>query len=307
MMNYESRACCICGPVSARSAIQASVPAEALSLTQLTDQWNGFFKDKETGRSFFSYQRCTQCGLLFCPTYFNAEQLKHLYENMPDNTANVDLNALQKTQYGYFKQLLPHIKQLKGDYFEMGPDIGLFTQHVLQQNRFEKIWLAEPNQAVWPQLQTLMQTTPFQLFSDVLAEDPIANDSLGAAVMIHVLDHMLDPVAILEYLYNKMQRGGMLLIVTHDESSLLARILRHGWPAYCLQHPQLFRPQSITNLLEKSGFKLVEIQKTYNHFPVGYLLNHLVWALGLKKKIFPDWMRMQIPLKLGNILTLAIK
>lgn len=308
MMNYEKRACCICGTETAGSrGINTILPAEDLEFVQLKDQWNGFFKDADCERSFFSYIRCVACGLLYCPKYFYADQLANLYQNMPDNTATVDLSSLRKTQHGYFKALLSHLEKLQGDYFEMGPDIGLFTEYVVKKNQFNKIWLAEPNRTVWPQLEQLLEGQSSHLFSDLLEEDPIPNSVLGVAVMIHVLDHVLDPVQMLTHLHSKMQDNGLLVIVTHDESSLLASVLKQKWPAYCLQHPQLYQPKSITHLLNKSGFKVLDIQKTYNHFPLGYLLNHLVWALGFKKKVFPDWTRLQLPLKLGNIITIAAK
>lgn len=306
-MNYAKRTCCICGPEAATQGIQPSSPAEGMAFSHLKAQWNGFFQDTDHDRSFFSYLRCISCGLLYCPQYFSAEQLESLYQNMPDNTAAVDLSSLRKTQYGYFQALRPYLEKLQGDYFEMGPDIGLFTECVLKTHTFNKVWLAEPNQIVWPQLTHLLEGQSAHLFSDLMAEDPIPDAVLGAAVMIHVLDHVLDPVKILSHLHRKMQDNGVLVIVTHDESSLLASILKHKWPAYCLQHPQLYQPKSITQLLQKSGFKVLDIQKTYNHFPLGYLLNHLVWALGIKRKLFPDWTTLQLPLKLGNIITIATK
>lgn len=305
---FEKRICCICGPESAQTpGIEALLPAELLSFEQLKDQWSGFFKDATMSRSFFSYLRCDQCGLLFCPSFFSDAQLSSLYANMVDNTADVDVNSLKKTQRGYFQSLTSFLPQLKGDYFEMGPDIGLFTANVKQTEIFDKFWLAEPNKAVWTRLQETMGTQPHALFSDLLVENPIPENTLGAAVMIHVLDHLLDPLQALKHLYGKMNQSGHLLIVTHDESSLLATILKHRWPAYCLQHPQLYRPSSITNLLEKAGFEVLKIQKSYNHFPLGYLLNHLCWALGFKKKIFPDFNALQLPLKLGNMITIAKK
>jgi hypothetical protein len=308
MMDYETRGCCICGPSTpVEFGVDAQIPAETLGLEQLQNQWNGFFKDAKAGRSFFSYQRCRQCDLLFCPSYFYPAQLSHLYANMPDNTANVDLSSLEKTQYGYFKTLVPYLDQLQGDYFEMGPDIGLFTQHAIQSKIFDKYWLAEPNKAVWPQLKQVCGTQAHSLFSDMLLEDPIPNPTIAVAVMIHVLDHVLNPVQVLQHLHAKMREGAMVLIVTHDESSLLAKLLKHRWPAYCLQHPQLYRPTSMTQLLNKAGFEVLDIQKTYNHFPLGYLFNHLFWALGIKKQLFPPLNAIQLPLKLGNMITIAKK
>ena len=305
-MTYIKRNCCICGPKTLASpCIASEKPAELLSFENLKEQWSGFFKD--TVRSFFSYQRCKQCALLFCPTFFSDAQLSSLYENMKDNTADVAYASLQKTQYGYFKTLAPYLPALNGDYFEMGPDIGLFTQNVARERVFNKFWLAEPNKAVWGQLKKNIGNQDHLLFSDLLVENPIPTNTLGAAVMIHVLDHLLDPLLVLDHMHSKMQQYGILLIVTHDESSWLSKLLKHRWPAYCLQHPQLYQPKSMRQLLNKANFEVLDIQKTYNHFPLGYLLNHLCWALGFKKKIFPDFNALQLPLKLGNMITIAKK
>jgi hypothetical protein len=150
-----------------------------------------------------------------------------------------------------------------------------------------------------------MKDHPCTLFSDLLTEDPVPDKALKTAVIIHVLDHLLDPLKTLHHLRKKMKEGAVLLIVTHDYSSLLSRILRHRWPAYCLQHPQLFNAASMKLILSKSGFETVAVKKSFNYFPPGYLLKHLLWALGAKKVKIPDLSALSFPLRLGNIITIA--
>ncbi len=305
-MEYINRSCFICEYKSFKgSEVCAPLPAELLSFDQLKAQWNGFFNDEVKTKAFFSYHRCSNCQVLFCPTFFSGEQLSSLYENMADNTANVELQLLKKTQRGYFQCLNKHLQAVGGDYFEMGPDIGLFTENVRDAKKFDHFWLAEPNKAVWTTLKEKLNTQPHYIFSDLLIDDPITTNTVGAAVMIHVLDHLLDPLETLCHLRSKMKKNAILLTVTHDESSLLAKALNHRWPAYCLQHPQLYNPTSINYLLKKAGFNVLEIKKSYNHFPLGYLLNHLLWAAGIRKMTFPSMNSLQIPLKLGNIITVA--
>jgi hypothetical protein len=108
----------------------------------------------------------------------------------------------------------------------------------------------------------------------------------------------------LRVLGSKLTKKAVLILVTHDESSLLAKLTAARWPAYCLQHPQLFRRASITALLGHAGFDVLSVGKSYNHFPVPYLMKHLLWAFGVRMDVNYG-NRFQLPLRLGNILTAA--
>jgi hypothetical protein len=133
----------------------------------------------------------------------------------------------------------------------------------------------------------------------------IPDQCAGAAVMIQVLDHLLDPVATLIELRAKLLPHAKLLIVTHNEQSLLRKMVGWRWPAFCLQHPQIYNPNSISKLLEKAGFRVNSINKTKNFFEFSFLLKHLLWAFGIKVKSVPSIFNFTIGLKLGNIATVA--
>ncbi|WP_223146676.1 class I SAM-dependent methyltransferase [Methylomonas albis] len=274
-------------------------PAQSIDLDDLQSHWNGFFKEKV----IFSYSRCARCNLLYCPSFFSSGQLEALYEQMPDNTAGVPLEALEKTQKGYF-DILKNFSFEKGGYLETGPDIGLFTKNIISDPAFDQFWLFEPNRAVWPTLNRLADSNRLHLSAEMFGFSEVPDTSISVAVMIHVLDHLLNPVEILKKLRIKMAPGAVLAVVTHDESSLLAKITGNGWPAFCLQHPQLYNPSTVETLMKEAGFKVVRVQRTVNYFPVTYLFKHLLWAFGFKINL-PGWDGLQIPLKLGNILTIA--
>ena len=301
---HTRRPCPACGDDPPRpEVVRSSSPeADSLSFEELRPYWYGFFQEK----AFFSYIRCRQCGLLFCRRYFSEAQLVELYSRMPDNTAGLPARALRKTQKGYF-QALRRSSTLQGHYLEIGPDIGLFTRFCAGEGDFEFFWLLEPNRSVHEELKRVLVGKKHCLSDDMFDYSLIPDHRISTAVLIHVLDHLIDPRSALMEIRRKMAGRGVLLLVTHDESSLLARVLGSRWPAYCLQHPQLFSPFSLTALLTKTGYKILEIRKSYNHFPFLYLLKHLLWAAGLKKIPIPLGHRFSIPLKLGNIITVARK
>jgi hypothetical protein len=133
----------------------------------------------------------------------------------------------------------------------------------------------------------------------------VPDGAASVAVMIHVLDHLLDPVATLRDLRQKLRPDARLLIVTHDESSLLRRLFGWRWPAFCLQHPQIYSPFSMKRVLEAAGYTVIEQSKTVNYFRADFLAKHLFWALGVKVKNIPFLGGMTLGLKLGNMLTIA--
>lgn len=298
---FLHRICPVCATTApVQAEIRSEVTAETLDYAALVPCWNGFFKDKV----FFSYVRCDGCGLLYAPTFFNDTQLQELYGQMPPNMAEVPMDALRKTQRGYF-EALKSCSDLDGGFIEVGPDIGLFTENCVREGKYNEYWLFEPNRDVLPALSSIVEGHKYHVIHDMFGFSHVPDHSASAAVMIHVLDHLLDPVTTLRELRQKLSPGAKLLLVTHDESSLLRRVVGWRWPAFCLQHPQIYNPASMRKLLEAAGFEVLQRRKTVNFFEVGFLLKHLLWAFGMKVKSVPKFGRMTVGLKLGNMLTVA--
>lgn len=299
--SYLHRDCPIC-QANTKTAIEVSSHqrAENLSYDSLVPYWNGFFKEK----IFFSYARCSECALLFAPIFYRLEQLEALYGQMPPNMDLVPMAALIKTQKEYFERL-KKFSPLKNGYIEIGPDIGIFTENCSRAGSFDNYWLCEPNKEVANALAKSVGNNRFTIIEDMFGFNQIPNQSAGAAVMIQVLDHLLDPVTTLSELREKLLPDAKLLIVTHNEQSLLRKIVGWRWPAFCLQHPQIYNPNSITKLLEKAGYKVNSIEKTRNYFEFSFLIKHLFWAFGIKVKKIPSIFNFTIGLKLGNIVTVA--
>jgi hypothetical protein len=298
---YHHRCCPCCGSKPpARPEIATPVEAAKLSFKELIPQWNGFFKEK----SIFAYTRCSTCGLLYAPEFFDNDQLSSLYAQMPPNMDEVPLSALKATQRGYFEALKRH-SSLTGGFMEMGPDIGLFTENCVREGDFSKYWLLEPNRTVEEALALVVKDKPYHIIQDLHGFSQVPERSATVAVMIHVLDHLLDPVPMLQRLRKTLTPDATLLIVTHNESSLLRRVTGSRWPAFCLQHPQIYNPQSIRKVLDAAGFDVLEVRKTVNYFEVRFLVKHLLWTIGWRTHRVPSFGHAVVGLKLGNMLTVA--
>lgn len=299
--SYLHRNCPICGTAPpSKPEIASSPSAETMEFDELVPCWNGLFKAKV----FFSYCRCPSCQLLYSPIFFTGEQLEKLYAQMPPNMDIVPRASLEKTQAGYF-DILEREVDLTGKLIEVGPDIGLFTKNCVERRAFDEYWLFEPNRDVEPALRGTMGDSSFHIIHDMFGFDSVPDGAASVAVMVHVMDHLLDPITTLRSLGRKLRPGGHVMLVTHDEASLLRRAIDVRWPAFCLQHPQIYNPETMRRLFEAADYTVTKQCKTVNYFPVHFLLKQGLWALGLKIDRLPTFAQVAVGLKLGNMLTIA--
>lgn len=298
MTAFLERACPCCGANDAKPEMRSTPRGEDLDLAGLDAFWSGL--DKQ--RVFFTYARCGGCGLLYCPRYFSNGQLAQLYANLAPNMDVVPSAAITATQLGYWRTVADAAGP--GDYLEVGPDIGHIVAPARASGRFGHFWLYEPNLAVHGPLAAATGGAPATIRATLDDFSEIPAGSVSLAVMIHVLDHIVDPLGTLRQIRATLKPGGQLLIVTHNERSLLRTIMGRTFPPFCLQHPELYNPASITTLLERAGFAGVDVRRSVNHFPVRFLAQQAGQAAGLKLDRLP-LPNLTLGLKLGNILTIA--
>ncbi|MDB5694642.1 MAG: methyltransferase type 12 [Sphingomonas bacterium] len=297
--DFLTRSCPSCGADAPREEMHSTRRAERMSLDELRPYWSGLFKEKV----FFSYDRCTQCGLLFAPSFFDRDQLEDLYSAMAPNMDLVPTPALAATQRGYFDAVAKEAN-LSGGYLELGPDIGWIVRHAAREGAFDKFWLVEPNRLVHDELAGACEGKPHAILTDLDDLSPVPDGSVGLAVMVHVLDHLLDPLAALAAVRAKLKPDGRLMIVTHNEASLLRRVMGEKWPPFCLQHPELYNPKSITGLAKRAGFGSVEVGRSKNYFPIEFMARQAAYTVGLKIDRVP-LPKASIGLRLGNMITVA--
>lgn len=296
--------CPVCAaPVAdSKVAVTSEPTAESLSF----GEHGAFLSGYTTRRVFFTYHRCNACGGLYCPTYFTQEQLDQLYSRQAENMADVPLAARVATQHGYIKILARH-SSLRGNYLELGPDIGLFTEICAARGNFSRFLLFEPNREVHPALAGRFEGRDAVISADRYHAGLLPKASLSTAVAIHVVDHLINPAELLGELYDDLAPGGVLFLVTHNEASLLAKVLGRRWPPYTLQHPLLYSPASITRLLERCGFQVREVVLSRNYFPLTHLIRAGFTVAGLERLVPRFDHPFSLGLRLGNIATVACK
>ncbi len=294
--------CCEYVVSSSATKVASVPPAETIS----AEDHGRFLSGYTSHRVFFTYVKCEECSALFCPVFYNQNQLNRLYAHQPENMAEASIEGRRRTQHGYARILMGYAPA-RGNFLEIGADIGLFTEVCAQSELFGRIFLYEPNLHVHTELAQRLAGRDITISQESFSPADVPAASVSAAVMIHVLDHILDPLTLLREIYDVMKPGGLLLMVVHNSQSLLARILGKRFPPFTLQHPHLFSPKSLTRLLASAGLECVGIRNTTNYFPITHFARAALSILGLRPDLIPNWDRPLIGLQLGNIAVIARK
>ena len=291
---WQKRACPLCGETNISTPeVRAQIQAETRSFEEVREYFIGIREDQV----FFSYYRCANCGILYCPYYFSDAQLDALYKAMPDNLLGAEKSIAERTQNGYVNWFLPHVADVQS-YLELGPDIGLVTKEIIRNLEPTQVLLVEPNTEMHHDLsKTETRSTKVSIFRHL---DQVHLADINFSVGIHVFDHLLNPAEQLQRLNSLTSEQGYIGIVVHNEKSLLRKLLGKKWPPFCLQHPQLFNRKTLEVILKQNGFKKSKISRSINHFSIKHIGSLAIDILGLPdflKKLLP---KVEIPIALGN-------
>ena len=297
--NFATRDCPCCGAAGATAEVSSAQPAEALTLDELRPYWRGLFKEKV----FFTYARCRDCRTLYAPHFFNEEELGELYSAMEPNMDMVSTDAIEATQRSYFEEAVRSLEP-DGGFLEIGPDVGYLVRLAAKMPGFDHFYLFEPNRSVHPDLVAATNGKSHTISEGMTDLSAVPDGSISLAFMVHVLDHLLDPRPMLEQIHAKLKPGGRLAIVTHNERSLLRSVMGTRWPPFCLQHPELYNPESIAKLLKSVGFGTVDVRRSKNYFPLPFMAQQAAYTFGVKLDRVP-LPNATLGLRLGNMLTLA--
>lgn len=294
-----TRDCPLCGSDANLSTLEmkARVPAEDQSYEILRDYFIGFRAEQ----CFFTYFRCGKCKLLWNPTYFSDDALSEIYSSMPPNSdvsGEVDTVRTQESYSNWFTEKI----SAQAKYLEIGADVGILSRAVISKFNVDSAFAVEPNLNV----HGLLQQNLGERGTILLDIDDIAlGIQFDLISMIHVLDHLPKPKLYLSKLRPQASINSQMLIVVHNEKSILRRLLGSRWAPFCLQHPQLFNPDTLSSLLDSNGFEVSRQGRTRNFISPKQLVS-LAESIRMMPRgssaLFPS---VSIPLRLGNTATVA--
>jgi SAM-dependent methyltransferase len=98
--------------------------------------------------------------------------------------------------------------------------------------------------------------------------------SFDVCMLCDVIEHVRDPLRVLEHLRELLKPDGVLYIATPALDSWSSRLLKNRWMEFKVEHLSLFRTATMQYLLYRAGFGQVVIGPGWKVLNLGYVADH---------------------------------
>lgn len=153
---------------------------------------------------------------------------------------------------------------------EIGCGEGLFLYQA--RNSGYKVSGIEPNEK---SSMYARDNLGINVITSTLAESGIHHDSIDIVVMLHVIEHLLDPRKEISEIGNILKNDGLLVLELPNINSLPYKFLRKKWRQFIPSHYWFFSKRTISSLLEKQGFEIIQIKSIGKRVSFRFFLNRL--------------------------------
>jgi SAM-dependent methyltransferase len=209
--------------------------------------------------------QCPRCGLVSSMPRMPVGEFIEGYRDVVDEDYLME-EANRRVLFEWFLRTLDAYALRGRNLFEVGSHVGLFLATARDAG-----WNArgiEPSK--WA-VQTGLERFGVDLRRGNVEELDEPDGSADVAVMLDVLEHLVDPLAALKAVRRVVDPEGLLVLSTVNLSGLHARLRKDRWPWFIRSHLHYFSPETLAAMLRDSGFRLVRWELVPRSFRLSYI------------------------------------
>jgi SAM-dependent methyltransferase len=218
--------------------------------------------DKNYGETFALY-RCNICGFVQCsemddPTIFYEDMVDELYQ---------DTRGPRLVQAHQILKLIPS-KYAEGNLLDVGAGSGILVEAAIKAGFNAKG--IEPSS--WLHSKAVGMGIP--VVHGTLPSEEIG-DNYDVITLIDVLEHVANPVNLLNEIRKVLSNSGCIIIVIPDLKSVAAKITKGKWWHFRYAHLGYFDSNTIKIACERACLKIVGLSRPTWYLPLDYLWDRL--------------------------------
>ena len=255
------QSCSACGGEHLRPHLHVAGDMGAEGLIPTTDRF---------GVALSDIVRCGDCGHMQLASMPLESELEAAYSDAASDDYVEEEAGQRETARRSLAQIEAHAPDRQGRPRAL-LDLGCWVGFLLAEAR-ERGWQVtgvEPSAfaAGFARERLGLEVLDGDLFSAQLPEHVF-----DAVVLGDVIEHLTRPADALDRIRALLAPGGVLWMATPDAGSMVARTLGRRWWSVIPTHVQYFTRSSITTLLQRQGWEVLDIRTAPKAFSVRYYL-----------------------------------
>ena len=198
--------------------------------------------------------KCINCGVFQIPKSFQPKNLIEAYGEVVDEDYLDNFQIKKKTFSYAFKNIKKYIPR-HSRLLEIGSYCGLFLNAAIEAGVKctgiePSLWAAAYSQSYLKEAKII--NLPFESAIEVI------DGPFDVIVTWDVIEHVANPNQMIRDINTLLKEGGFFIFSTINIDSLLAKIMGKKWHWIMDMHLYYFTHQSLSKLLKKAGFDLLE-------------------------------------------------
>lgn len=250
--------------------------------------------------------QCKRCHLAWQDPMPDGASVKQAYDELRDDLYVEQAAGRQRSFRRSLRLVERYLSGPPGRLLDVGCSAGIFLQ--LARDAGWDVLGLEPSRWLFERAreelgEAVLQTT--------FEEAPLTAASFDLVTLWDVLEHVVDPAAVVEKCAEVLRSGGLLALNTPNVDSLIARSMGSRWPLLLPEHLYYYSPDSLEALLTRSGFRVLGTHLHFAFFGVDYVLHrlaqHRIPGIGWMTKLAGRlrMKKVQMPLLLGELTVFA--
>jgi 2-polyprenyl-3-methyl-5-hydroxy-6-metoxy-1,4-benzoquinol methylase len=223
-------------------------------------------------------------------TSSNLADVKDLWEfrYLPDK--EVEWPALRQNAIDALQRIELHINKtnLERKILDFGSGWGFFLAVAREQGWTTYGLEPLPSCSVYARA-----TFGLNIITDTMREDTFPPDFFEVITSFQVFEHLPDPSVVLQHLHKTLRQGGIILIEVPNFETWTMQMMGSRHRHFVQDHLNFFSIQTLTDLLSRNGFAVIDQYHPTRRMSVRHLIKH--------------WFRRYLPAFLADTLESSMR
>lgn len=204
-----------------------------------------------------TFFECSNCRLVFADKGSRIKEDNEVYnEKYTIDRGHLDnphIEMIKKKGFYYYLKKIP-LEKNNNKLLEIGCSSGMALE-VSQEMGWQPTGIDINNAVVEI---TRHRIKNVEVKSKPLVKCRFPDQYFSAVIMLDVIEHIPDPVPLIEEVSRILKKNGIILILTPNIQSFSARVLKNKWPHFLKEHIIYYSPETLQRLLARFGIVPIE-------------------------------------------------